>query len=203
MPAVIKGLAQTRAALRKLEPDLLKESDRQMRAVLQVIVVEARGFLPASSPLRNWSTTEKGNKINKSTSMFSNSSWARLAFNPQTARAGIRSKIGRGRHNQGGFKSVYAILNTSPSGVIYETAGRKTKGSQGKSNNPNAGAQFIDAIQKQSSQREPHGKKEGRVAYAAVEKNNGKAIQAIQTSVIEASRLLQSRINARGAFGGE
>jgi hypothetical protein len=53
MPAVIPGLVETRKALRQFAPDLLKESDREMKQVLQVIVREAKSFVPSESPLRN------------------------------------------------------------------------------------------------------------------------------------------------------
>ena len=137
--------------------------------------------------------------------MFNSRAWAAKDFNPNAVKSGIRSKIGRGKKSINGFKSVYSIINATPAGAIYETAGRKNPNGdpKSKSRNPNAGKQFIDAIQKQSGQREPRGKHEGRIAFAAVEKNNGKAVKAIYEAVLESQKLYKIRADARSGFGGE
>lgn len=198
MPVVVKGLAETRAALRKFEPDLLKESDRAMRAVLKVIVVQAKGYVPRESPMQNWD-------VSASSTMRGKWSGDR-AFSSSAIKRGIRSRIGRGKINAKGFRAVYSIINATAAGAIYETAGRKTGGQQGNSNNPKAGAQFIDNIQKQADQwtpyGQPHGKAEGRLVFAAVAKNKNKAAHAIAVAVGNTETIFHSRANARAAFGG-
>lgn len=197
MPIQITGLTETRAALRKFEPDLLKESDRAMRVVLKVIVEDARRFVPNESPLRNWDISASSTREGR---------WSGdRAFSPGPIRVGIVSSIGNSKTNSKGFKVVYSILNKSAAGAIYETAGRKNPNGdpKSKSRNPKAGKQFIDAVQKQSVQSQPHGTHEGRLAFAAVKKNQGKASQAIRLSVAHAEFLFKARTNARSALGGK
>lgn len=194
MPIVVKGLLQTRSALRKFAPDILKESDREMRAALQVIVKQARSFVPRETPMQNWDSTASSTQ---------QGAWAGArAFSAPIIKAGIRSKIGGGKVNSRGFRSVYSIINETAAGAIYETAGRKTAGQQGSSNNPRAGQKFIANIQNQADMwtpvGQPHGKGEGRLVYAAVERNRGKAMRTIAIAV----GISVEKFNVRVAGGG-
>ena len=198
MPAVMPGLAETRRALRQFAPDLLKESDREMKQVLKVIVVQARGFVPRETPMRNWDVNSSSTRSTRWTDD--------LAFSSSAIKRGIKSKIGRQKADRYGFSAIYRIINETPAGSVYETAGRKNpKGKRGDSNNPKAGAQFIDNIQKQADQWTPvgmpHGEHQGRLVWAAVNKNRRKVTQAIRVSVGVAEEKFHARTNSIGFVG--
>lgn len=210
----VRGLVETRTALAKFAPDLLKESDAEMRVVLKEVVATARGYVEGS-PLSGWSA-DKGRKITKRSSMFSTRSFPQ--YREQTIRSGLKSKIGRKRASLSGWVALYSMQNNSPAGAIYETAGRKnpngarwggpsasrTDHDVSHSNNPNAGKQFIDAIEHESGFRRLHkGKRDGRLAYRAVQENETKVVVALEKSINSAVSKFNARTNAFIAFGGE
>lgn len=215
----VRGLVETRTALAKFAPDLLKESDAEMRVVLKEVVATARGYVEGS-PLSGWSA-DKGRKITKRSSMFSTRSFPQ--YREQTIRSGLKSKIGRKRATFAGWFALYSIQNNSRAGAIYETAGRKnpngarwggsrwggpsasrTDHDVSHSNNPNAGKQFIDAIERESGFRKLHkGKRDGRLAFRAVEENETKVVLALEKSINSAVSKFNARTNAFIAFGGE
>ena len=161
MPASVKGGIALRKSLRKFSPDLAKALPKEIAAALKPITKSARGYLPDnSSVLSGWLAREN--------------SQARFpTYDAKIARAGIGYKTTPSKPNRSGFRSLARIVNASPSGSIYETAGRlnpqgrpqaplskvvapghvnfgKTirSGSKGQSlsNNPHAGQQFIEAL---------------------------------------------------------
>jgi len=68
------------------------------------------------------------------------------AYDQETARKEIKYKLGPNKKNRSGYSVYNYVSNESAAGAIYETAGRKTGGSQGASLNPDAGIQFIQAL---------------------------------------------------------
>jgi hypothetical protein len=48
----VKGAVELRKALRKFEPDLSKELQKEMASALKPIVVKARGYIPNSKPFK-------------------------------------------------------------------------------------------------------------------------------------------------------
>ena len=220
MPAVVQGLVETKRALREFAPDLKRLLDREARAFLGAMVRDAKGFVPANSPLSGWQIHSKGRAISAQTSAFSTRSFP--LFQSAEIKAGLTYKVGGMKTTRTGFRAEYALLNKSAAGAIYETAGRINPGTSGMkglpwvgptasptnhkvshSRNPQAGEQFIDAIDRQDNYREIRGRHDGRLAFRAVEKDNGKAIRGITNAVIESERKLQTRLNARKAFGGQ
>jgi hypothetical protein len=220
MPVTVQGLVETKQALRKFAPDLKRNLDREARSFLKVMVSDARGFVPANSPLSGWQIHSKGKAITAQTSAFSTRSFP--LFQTAEIKAGLVSKVGGMKPTRTGFKAEYALQNKSAAGAIYETAGRINPGMTGidglpwvgpkasptdhkvsHSRNPKAGKQFIDAIDNQDTYRKIRGRHDGRLAFRAVEKDNGKAIRGITNAVLDSERQLQTRLNIRKAFGGD
>jgi len=54
MPTEVKGAVELRKALREFTPDLAKETQKEIGAVLKPITAKARGFIPSASPLSGW-----------------------------------------------------------------------------------------------------------------------------------------------------
>lgn len=200
MPVEIKGLKETRSALIKFAPDLKKEIDKDARGRLKIMVAQARGFVPAGLPqnLHGWAD-------NKTYKGFP-------AFDSALIKTGIVYKTGFSRSNARGFRSLYSIRNESAAGAIYETAGRinldglpwvgptasKSDHKVSHSVNKNAGAWFIDEIDKQDNQRQVKGKKEGRLIFRAVEADNGKFTISVLAGLARVEGLLKSRMEAKG-----
>ena len=140
----IRGNADLRKAMRRFTPDLEKALKKELGKALRPVVREAKGFVPATSPMRGWAGRS-----------FSEGRFP--TYNAGTIIAGITYKTTPSKINDNGFSSMARIENRSRVGAIYESAGRN--GPQGqpwvgpkagsnsnrvsKSNNPEAGKQFI------------------------------------------------------------
>jgi len=214
MPTEVKGAVELRKALRAFTPDLAKETQKEIAAVLKPVTQKARGFIPSTAPLSGWA---KGG----------NGTWGNRAWSSSEAKRGIGYKTTPSKVNRSGFRSLARIVNSSASGSIYETAGRlnpqgrpqaqlakvvavghsnygKTIRSGSKnesvSNNPNAGQQFIDAMnrtspivnayQRQEGQSGRASRKmKGRAIFRAWAEDQGKAnagvVKAIEKSKVE------------------
>ena len=215
MPIIVRGVVETKRALRKFAPDLKRSLDSEARSFLKVMVSDAKGFVPKESPLSGWQINTKGRAITAQTSAFSGRAFP--LFQTAEIKAGLVSKVGGMKTTRTGFKAEYALQNKSAAGAIYETAGRinpqglpyggpKASATDRKvshSRNPKAGQQFIDAIDRTDNYRQIKGRKEGRLIFRAVEKDNGKAVRGITNAVLNSERLLQARLNIRKAFGGD
>lgn len=217
MPVEVKGLRETRRALAKFAPDLKKEVDKDARDRLKVMVSAARGFAPTSLPrnLHGWAITTKGLKITAQTSAFSKRTFP--LYQAGEVKSGIKYDTGFSRANSRGFRSLYELRNKSAAGAIYETAGRINKdglpwegptaapGNRKVSHsiNRNAGAWFIDEIDKQDNQRQIKGKKEGRLIFRAVEADNGRFIRSIIDGMKRVEYITQGRLDAIKGFGGD
>jgi hypothetical protein len=159
MPTEVKGAFEARKALRKFAPDLGKEVQKEMTSLLKPITAKAKGFIP-STILSSWSKPEA--------SAVAYRQFPRYDY--AEARGGIGYRTAPSKPNNKGFRALARIVNASAAGAIYETAGRLNpqgrpqgpivdnykNGVYGKqrhsgkeysqSLNPNAGKQFIDAI---------------------------------------------------------
>jgi len=214
MPTEVKGAVELRKALRAFTPDLAKETQKEIAGVLKPIVSKARGFIPSTAPLSGWAKSTNG-------------TWGNRVWSSSEAKRGVGYKTTPSKVNRSGFRSLARIVNASPSGSIYETAGRlnpqgrpqaplakvvalghsnygKTIRSGSKSeslsNNPNAGKQFIDAMnetsrivnayQRQEGQSGRASRKmKGRAIFRAWAEDQGKAnaavVKAIENSKVE------------------
>jgi hypothetical protein len=77
---------------------------------------------------------------------------------------------------------LYFIFNASAAGSIYETAGRKNPGGDpaSKSNNPGAGAHFINRMGPLYGDKQ---KERGRLIFRAAYEDRGKAQDAVILSI--------------------
>ena len=199
MATEVKGLIELKKALEDYAPNLKAQLDNQMSVALGGVVKKAQSYVPASSPLSNWS-------YRKRTEFFTNAEGKKIRKFPLYNSARIVKDIKYSdipsRANKNGFKSVYFIINKSAAGAIYETAGRKNPNGQpwvgrkgdpfdhtvSHSNNPNAGAQFIQAFGQiyqgniESSTKRGRYMK-GRLIFRAWAEDGGKANAAALTAI--------------------
>jgi hypothetical protein len=172
MPTEVKGALNLRKALKKFEPDLAKETTKELGAILRPIVKTARGYLPNNdAALSGWVKNVEGN-----------GRWSGdRGYDFNDASRGIGFKTTPSKPNNKGFKSLVSIFNKSAAGAIYETAGRKS-GITGKFS-PKLGGQLKGNGQKMT----------GRAIFRAYEENNGKATQAVIKAIEGAANKLNLR----------
>jgi hypothetical protein len=189
MPTEVKGAIALRKALKEFTPDLAKETQKEIAGILKPITAKARGFIPSNAPLSGWAKSNNG-------------TWGNRVWSSSDAKRGIGYKTTPSKVNRSGFRSLASVFNASPSGSIYETAGRLNpqgrpqaplvevvapghsnfgkkirSGSKGQSlsNNPNAGQQFIDAMSRTSPIVNAYQRQQGQ-AGRANRKMKGRAI---------------------------
>ena len=205
MPTELKGALALRKALRKFEPDLAKETNKEIATALKVLTAKAKGYVPSTAPLSGW-----GNQ---------SALWEYRAFNQSEIKSGIKSKATPSKPNRKGFRSLASIYNASAAGAIYETAGRKNPqgrpwapsvqhyagaGTQNaspdymirssdknysQSGNPHAGKQFIDALPPlvESRQSNTPGRRtrktKGRLIFRAFAEDQGRTTAAVMKAI--------------------
>ena len=192
----IRGNADLRKAMRRFTPDLEAALKKEISAILRPVVVQAKGFVPASSPMSGWAARS-----------FSEGKFP--TYSASTIKAGITFSTTPSKINSNGFSSMARIENRSRVGAIYESAGRN--GDQGqpwvgakagsnsnkvsKSTNPKAGAQIIKNLPPLVSSL----KGRGRLIYRAWAKDQGKAEGATMKAIDKA--ITQFRVEAAKGIG--
>ena len=210
MPVEVKGALELRKAIKKFSPDLAKETRKQLATLLAPIVKTARGFIPGDAPLSGWGRSAT------TTGKFP-------IWDSKAAKSGIGYKTSPSKPNKQGFKALARIVNVSAAGTIYETAGRVNPGGrpqsttitkkksyyeysytrsgtrkESNSTNPQAGKQFIDAINSdglivdannQTGAGKRSRKMKGRAIFKAWANDGGKTnaavLKAIENSKIK------------------
>ena len=210
MPVEVRGALELRKAIKKFSPDLAKETRKELATLLAPIVKTARGFIPGDAPLSGWGRSAT------TTGKFP-------IWDTKAAKAGIGYNTSPSKPNKQGFKALARIFNASAAGAIYETAGRVNpqgrrqsteitkkksyyeytyirRGTKKESNstNPQAGKQFIDAINEdglivdannQTGAGKRSRKMKGRAIFRAWKEDGGKTnaavLKAIENSKIK------------------
>jgi len=192
MPTKIQGVIAYRKALRQFEPELAKETTKEITAFLKPVVKDARGYLPSNAEAPSGWLRRPNAK----------GRWANRFYDATIARRSISYKTSPSKANRSGFRALASIFNKSAAGAIYETAGRKTRGQQGNSTNPQAGQQFIEGLGgtrniKNAEDYKGKGrhslKQRGRAMFRAVAEDQGKA----RTAVMRALEKAEANFNRR------
>lgn len=197
MPVEVKGAVAFKKALARYAPELKKEFDTEVRAALKPIIADARAHVPGQifGGDNNWS--------NDPTQKFP-------AYNAGVIRKGLTYSLGSKR-SRSGFISLATLLNRSAVGGIVELAGRvnpygrptshevtinkryrPTKvqvqtSKDSNSNNPNAGMMMIERLNEHVGHLRTYKTGDrstrGRLLFAAYDRNQGKALDAIMKAV--------------------
>ena len=191
----IRGNADLRKAMRRFTPDLEKALRKEIGNALRPVVRDAKGFVPAVSPMSGWA----GRSFNEG--KFP-------TFNAGVMKTGIKYSATPSKINAEGFSSMASVQNNSRVGAIYEGAGRANpngqpwvgpKGPAGNkyshSRNPKAGEQFIANLPPLVGSL----KGRGRLIYRAWANNKGKAEGAVNKAIDTA--ITQFRARAREGLG--
>ena len=173
MPAKVVGAIALRKALRQFEPDLAKQTSKEIASFVKPIASKARGFLPSNEQAPSgW--LKKDNAQGK---------WATRYYDKGEASKGISYKTSPSKKNSRGFVALASVLNKSAAGTIYETAGRKA-GIIGNFT-PRLGGEIKGRSQKSS----------GRAIFRAFEEDGGKATAGVLRAIEKAG----AKFNARKA----
>ena len=211
MPVEVKGAIELRKALRDYAPDLALQLQLEMKTALAPIAAKARGFIPATAPISGWG---------KSTTTGKFPEWSSAE-----AKAGIGYKTSPSKANSRGWRALAQIRNKSAAGAIYETAGRvnpygreqlktitytgqgysfttSTGKNYGKSNNPEAGSLFVQAIDQEgrivdANSATGAGRRgrqmKGRAIFRAWKEDGGKANEAVIKAILRAGENFEKR----------
>ena len=164
MPVKLQGAVALRKALRNFEPDLAKETTKEIASFLKPVTRNARGFLPSNEQAPSGWLKRKS----------AQGKWANRYYDKTIASRSISFKSSPSKANRRGFRALASIFNKSAAGAIYETAGRKS-GITGNFT-PRLNGKLTGEGQKMT----------GRAIFRAFEEDRGKAtagvLKAIETS---------------------
>ena len=176
MPARVIGGLALRKALKKFEPDLAKETSKEIASFVKPIASKARGFLPSNEEAPSgW--LKRDNAQGK---------WSTRYYDYAEVRKGITYKTTPSRPNSRGFTALASVLNKSAAGAIYEWAGR-TSGIEGN---------FTPRLESFSQIKGRRKGTTGRAMFRAFEEDGGKAT----AGVLKAIQKSASKFNARKAI---
>lgn len=200
----IEGLDKTLKTLKNVHRTVYDQMNVKIDEALQIIQKDAQRLIPNTPPsgLSGWAEQATGTM------------WYRLRWNPTVMSNRIKTELGKKKSNQRGFVNLYSVVNASPAGMVYELAGTRNpngrpswrqsgqKGSPSKayslSDNPQAGRQFINAIERQSG-IVMRGRNGGRLVRTAGMRNDRKVREKIYKALEEASRITYTKLpNLRG-----
>jgi hypothetical protein len=219
MPTEIKGAVELRKALRQFAPDLAKETQKEIASFLKPVVSKARGFIPSQAPISGWGKESPNGRF--------------PVYSASAAKRGIGYRTTPSKPNRSGFRSLSRIVNSSAAGAIYETAGRvnpngrpqakrrevnipgmnsvyttSTGKNIGKSNNPQAGSLFVQALNQEGRIVDAYSrsagqagrasrKMKGRVIFRAWAEDGGKANAAVLKAIINSREKFYKAVGYR------
>jgi len=228
MPVELAGVDELRKALKQYAPDLDKQLKKDLILATSGVVKDARGFVPASAPLSNWGKGN-GNFPTYSASLIRNGirlSTARSRVNKNGFASSVRivnaNAAGAiyetaGRKNpqgrpQGKTREIVIPTRRLDTGVGEHRYMTSTGKNYGKSNNPNAGKQFVDAANatgqlvnskpRVAGQRGHVSRKfTGRLIYRAWAQDNGKTQDAVVRAIMKTNDLFVKKTSGIATAG--
>ena len=164
MPTELKGANELRKALKKFSPDLDKATRDEMVGFLKPVVQKAKGFLPSNDQMPSGFV-----KHEVKTATFP-------MYDASEARRGVGYKLTPTKPNRQGWSSTVSIHSKRAAAVIYDWAGRKSKG------------KFVSVL---PGSMAGSGKMSGRALFKAYDQDQGKA----KAGVIKALEKAAAKFN--------
>ena len=141
----IQGLDQTLRILKKLEPDYVKEMNRQIRKEAAPTIKSIKDYLKfIDSDLTPFNSSGGKSGIGRGELIAGRG--GATEWNKQLILRGIRFKIGGPkRKSQMGNKaySMFSIIQANPAGAIYDNAGSRNLGKPANRFNENLAAEDV------------------------------------------------------------
>jgi uncharacterized protein YfaP (DUF2135 family) len=168
---VLTGLKETLKALGDFDKDAVKAFTKVINKELSSVKKEAQGFVESDAPLSGWSTQPARNPRSRG-----GAGWP--AWDQSIIKAGISSTKAEGKVRKDYTTSAGALKNKSAQGVIYELAGRRSRGN----------GTFIKNLEGQVGDA-------SRLIWKAVDKNRTKIEKNVFDALEKAKATLQQNLN--------
>lgn len=125
----IFGLQATKRLMRELEPDLLKQMNKEIREGLAPVAARAKTLIPTGPPISGWGASVfRAESRSKYSPWGSRWNYSRLEWDSARARRGIVIRQGGGRRRGVAARAAWQIRSNDPAAAVFELMGR------GKSN---------------------------------------------------------------------
>jgi hypothetical protein len=164
MPTELKGASALRKALKQFSPDLDKDTRDEMVGFLKPLVRKAKGYLPSNDQMPSGFV-----KHEVKTAKFP-------MYDSSEARRGVGYKLTSTKPNAQGWSSTVSVHSKRAAAVIYDWAGRKSKG------------KFVSVL---PNAMVGSGKMSGRALFKAYKEDEGKA----KVGVIKALEKAAAKFN--------
>ena len=198
------GVEQDIKTIRFIAPELKKELDKNIKAIIRPIVVEAQSYLPGTSDIHP-SGWQKGGfkKFSGIGPLSPDQTRGFIAYDGMRAKQGIKAVTPKTKRNTAGFVGFYGAVQRDAAGAIFETAGRGSKASRSRtrasrSKNPNASRDFIQTIEKYYGvipTATGRGNDKGRALIRAFDNNKTRAFVAIRAAMNEIIKKTQIKLD--------
>jgi hypothetical protein len=167
---VLTGLKETLKALGDFDKDAVKAFNKVINRELSSVKKEAQGYVEAKPPLSGWATQPARNPRSRG-----GAGWP--AWDQSIIKSGISTSKAEGKVRKDYTTSAGAIKNKSAPGVIYELAGRRTRGN----------GTFIKNLEGQVGTA-------SRLVWKAVDNSRGKVEKNIYDALEKAKATLQRNL---------
>jgi hypothetical protein len=128
----IYGLVETKRLMRELEPELLKQMNSEIKAILQPVAARAKSLIPIQAPLSGWEKAVHAPGSRRPYSPYATKAGGsrseRLKWDGQQARSQVVIRASGGRRRGRGSQAAWQIRSNNPAAAAFELMGR------GKSN---------------------------------------------------------------------
>ena len=194
--------------IRSIAPDLKKELDKNIKAIIRPILVEAQSYLPGTSDIHPSGWAKGGFKRFSGIGPLSpDQTRGFVAYDGMRAKQGLKAVTPKTKKNTTGFVGYYGAVQRDTGGAIFETAGRGSKASRSRtrasrSRNPNASRDFIQTIEKYYGvipTARGQGNDKGRALIRAFDNNKTRAFVAVRAAMSAVIKKTQNKLdnNAR------
>lgn len=129
----VENVSETLQILRSFDKETLKAVNKEIYQEVKPLVGQSRALVPDMAPMSGWAKPNSGE-------------WGtRLLWDTRKVKMGIRTQIKPMRQRGSNIRERTLFLaQANPAGVVYEWAGRKTKGQRSQ------GQQFVRNIEDRS-----------------------------------------------------
>jgi hypothetical protein len=170
---VLTGVKETLKALKDFDKDAVKEFNKVINSELRDAKKDAQGFVKSDPPLSGWNTQPARNPRSRG-----GAGWP--AWDQSIIKAGISTSKAEGKVRRDYTTSAGALKNRSAAGVIYELAGRTSRGT----------GTFIKNLEGNVGNA-------SRLVWKSVDKNRDKIQKNVAKALEDAKSKLQSNLNKR------
>lgn len=170
---VLTGVKETIRDLKNFDKDAVKQFNKVVNSELSEAKKDAQSYVSAEPPLSGWNTQPARNPRSRG-----GVGWPQ--WDQSIIRTGITSTKAEGKVRGDYTTSAAALKNRSAAGVIYELAGRKSRGT----------GTFIKNIEGKVGNA-------SRLVWKAVDKHRDKAQENISKALDDAKKKLQQHLNMR------